>query len=251
MRMLLGIGLVMLFCATVMTTTKVSVFDGAGLNQGADRQLSVKVTQLQTEGGGAPVELWCAAASVSAPNTLNNFPCVLNNHTDKDIVAVNVAYSTVFEYAGKEYKDTRYHTLLFSIHPDFTDEGKSVHPGGTIDIKPAAALTYDQNSVIKGMEVYIDYVEFKDGTGLGPNENGARYIKDFRDGASKYKDWLVEKYKRKSIDAVLQSLQSNDPVTGVEFDNSHQEQGAKFYQRRLRKVYEARGRAEVQKYLSN
>jgi hypothetical protein len=231
-----------------ITTATSTVRIEPGLKQETDVELPVKTEQLQAEGGIAPVVLSCGTAGVTASNRLNGFSCTLVNNTGKVIVAANLSYSIVYEQDGKESRDTRFHTLVTSIHPDFYDKAKSIPPGGTSVIN-SVSLTYE-DSKIKEVGIYIDYVEFEDGTGLGPNQNGSRFIKDFRDGASKYKKLLAEKYQEKSIDAAIELLQSDNPLPESEFKSSYQEQGASFYRRRLRKINETRGRAEVQKYLA-
>jgi hypothetical protein len=242
-------GLVALLAVAVIAATTFRALSDTGLTQGTEIHLPVEAKQIQVGDGGIPVELLCGTASVTTPNRLNEFICTLKNNTGKNIVGANVAYSIVFAQNGKEFKDTRFHTLVTSIDPDFYEKTKSILPGGASVIRPAGAITYE-GAVIKGVEVYIDYIEFEDNTSLGPNENGSQYIKDFRDGASKLKKWLAEKYKKESIDAAIRVLQGNQPLPELGFSNIHQEYGAKFYRRRLRKMYETRGRAEVQKHLS-
>lgn len=245
----IGVGLVGLLCVTVITMSTFKVRSGAGLKQGTDIQLPVQVKQLPAEGAFVPVELLCGMASATTPNRLNGFSCDLKNHTGKNIVAANIVYSIVLEEGGQEVKDTRFHTIVTTIDPDFLEKTKSITPGGTSVIRPAGSFTYD-NSIVKGVEAYIDYIEFEDDTSLGPNENGSQFIKDFREGASKYKKWLAGKYKKDSIDEAIQLLGNDQSLPETMFDNTHQEFGAKYYRRRLRKMYKTGGRAEVQKHLS-
>jgi hypothetical protein len=249
LMMRVGGGLIVLLCVAVITATSFRARNVTDLKQRGDVQLPVKAQQIQSEGEVTPVELWCGTVSVTTSSTLNDLSCTLKNNTDRNIVGANLAYSIVYEQAGKELKDTRFHTLVTSIQPDFYEKAKSISSGGVLVIKLFGSLTYE-NSIIKGVELYIDYIEFEDGTSLGPNENGSRIIKDFRDGASEYKNWLTEKYKSKSMDELIQLLQSDQPFPELKFKNSHQEQGAAFYRKRLRKILETRGRAEVEKHLS-
>lgn len=244
-----GVGLVVLLCVAAITAVGFRVLTGPAVKQETEIQLPVKVKQLPAEGTLIPVELMCGTASVTTPNRLNEFLCTLKNNTGKNIAGANVAYSVVLEQGGKESKETRFHTLVTSIDPDFIEITKSILPGGTSVIRPAGSFTYE-DSIIKGVEAYIDYIEFDDSTGLGPNEQGSKFFKDFRDGASKYKKWLAGKSRKESLNAAIQLLQGEMSVTELEFNNPHQEYGAKFYRRRLRKMYETRGRAEIQKHLS-
>lgn len=242
-----GVGLVALCAAVLMITT----FKGQGrvsVNQ-EDVQLPVTVKQLQAKGGVVPVELLCGPASVTTPNRLNHFSCDLKNNAGRNITGANVAYSIVTEQGGKEFKDTRFHTLVTSIDPDFYERTKSLLPGEIILIRPPGSFTYE-DAAIKGVEIHVDYVEFEDNTSLGPNENGSQYIQEFRAGASKLKKWLAEKSRKESLDAAIQVLEGAQPLAGPEFGSVHQEYGAKYYRRRLKKMYETRGRAAVQKHLS-
>lgn len=244
-----GLGLVVVTLGILAITTASSVVrSDPALEQETEIELPVGVEQLRPEDGMVPVALSCGTASITTPNRLNGFSCTLINNTSKVVVAANLSYSIIYEQGGKEAKDTRSHTLVTSIHPDFYDKAKSIPPGGTSVIQ-SVSLTYE-DSKIKGVEIHIDYVEFEDNTGLGPNENGSRFINDFRAGASKYKKLLAEKYKGESIEAAIDLLQSEHPLPKTEFKSPYEEQGASFYRRRLRKINETQGRAEVQKYLS-
>lgn len=122
--------------------------------------------------------------------------------------------------------------------------------GGRLSIRPGGSVTFE-GAVIKGVEVRADYVEFSDGSSVGPNKKeGAEAVKALREGASRYKTWLVGKYRRGSIDTALQSFQADPPSAELGLTNEYLEQGANLYRKRLQRVERTRGRAEVQKYLS-
>jgi hypothetical protein len=197
------------------------------------------------------VELLCGTASVTPPNILNGFECTLKNNTQKSVTAANIIYTTVLEEAGRETKDSRNQILLTNFHPDFYDKDKNIVPGATNLFRPAGVFTY-HNAVIKGIEVYIDYVEFEDGTSMGPDVEGSKQIKDFRAGAVKFKSWLAKESKQKSIDTLIQSAQSDEELQKPEIglNNITQKEGARRYGIALRKLYKHRGPTEVQKYLS-
>ena len=95
-----------------------------GSTKGADeqsnktQQLPIAVKQLQPENNNN-VELLCGTASVTPPNILNGFECILRNTAHKSITAANIIYSTVLEEAGRETKDSRNQILLTDFHPDF------------------------------------------------------------------------------------------------------------------------------------
>ena len=243
------IGLLLLFGLAGVGSTALQRPTNEVRNQ-SSLQLPITVKQLQSENGNR-VELLCGTASVTPPNILNSFECILRNNTHKSITAANIIYSTVLEEGGRETKDSRNQILLTNFHPDFYDKEKNIVSGGTNTFRPAGVSTY-HNAVIKGIEVYIDYVEFEDGTSMGPDVEGSKLIKDFRAGAEKYKSWLAKESKQKSIDTLIQSRQSDEELQKPEIglNNITQKEGARRYGIALRKLYKQRGPMEVQKHLS-
>ena len=223
-----------------------------GANQDSNQRLQLPITVKQLQPGNSnSVELLCGTASVTPPNILNGFECTLKNNSQKSITAANIIYSTVLEEAGKETKDSRNQILLTYFHADFYEEEKNIMPGGTNSLRPAGVFTY-HNAVIKGIEIYIDYVEFEDRTSMGPDVEGSKLIKDFRAGAMKYKGWLAKESKQRSIDNLIQSPPSDEDLQRPEIGltNITQKEGARRYDIALRKLYKQRGPTEVQKYLS-
>lgn len=215
----------------------------------AGLQLPITIRQLQPENNGN-VELLCGTATVTPPNVLNGFECTLKNNTHTSITAANIIYSTVLEEGGLETKDSRNQILITNFHPDFYEKEKNIKPGRSISVGPAGVFTY-HNAVIKGIEVYIDYVEFEDSTSMGSDVEGSKLINDFRAGAVKYKSWLAKESKQKSIDTLIQSTQSDEELqTEIGLNNITQKEGARRYGIALRKLYKQRGPTEVQKYLS-
>ena len=216
----------------------------------AGLQLPITIKRLQPENNGN-VDLLCGTASVTPPNILNGFQCTLKNNTHKSITAANIIYSTVLEEAGQETRDSRNHILATYIHPDFHEKEKNILPGRSTSIRPAGVFTY-HNAVIKGVEVYIDYVEFEDNTSMGPDEEGSRIINDFREGAVKYKSWLARESKQKSIETIIQSVQREEglELPEIGLNNISQKEGARRYGIGLRKLYKKGGPTEVKRYLS-
>lgn len=249
-RTTIGIGLLLLLGVAAVGSTALQRPSNERRNQVGVQQLPITIKQLQPE-NNTNVELLCGTASITPPNILNEFHCVLKNNTNKRITAANIIYSTVLEEAGQETRDSRNHILTTYIHPDFYDKEKNILPGGSTSFSPAGVFTYE-NAVIKGVEVYLDFVEFEDHTSMGPNEEGSRIINDLREGAVKYKSWLARESKQKSIDRLIQSLQSDEglQLPDVGLNNITQREGARRYGIGLRKLYKKRGPAEVQRYLS-
>jgi hypothetical protein len=244
------IGLLLLFGLAGVGSTALQRPNNEDRNQDGLQQLPITIKQLQPE-NGINVELQCGTASITPPNILNGFECILRNITHKSITAANIIYSTVLEEGGRETKDSRNQILLTYFHPDFYEKEKNIMPGGSNSLRPAGVFTY-HNAVIKGIEVYIDYVEFEDGTSMGPDVEGSTLIKDFRAGALKYKGWLAKESKQKPIDTLIQSTPSDEELQRPEIglNNVTQKEGARRYGIALRKLYKQRGPTEVQKYLS-
>ena len=195
----------------------------------AGLQLPITIKQLQPE-NNTNVELLCGTASITPPNILNEFHCTLKNDTHKSITAANIIYSTVLEEAGQETRDSRNHILTTYIHPDFYEKEKNILPGRSTSFRPAGVFTY-HNAVIKGVEAYIDYVEFEDNTSMGPDKEGSRIINDFREGAVKYKSWLARESKQKSIETIIQSVQRDEglELPEIGLNNISQKEGARRY----------------------
>lgn len=243
------IGLLLLFGVAAFASTALQSRTNEDRNQ-SGLQLPITVKQLEPENNNN-VELLCGTASVTPPNILNEFQCTLRNNTQKSITGANIIYSTVLEEAGRETKDSRNHILTTYIHPDFYAKEKNILPGASTSFRPAGVFTY-YKAVIKGVEAYIDYVEFEDNTSMGPNEDGSRIINDLRTGAVKYKDWLAKESKQKSIDTLLRSPHSDEglQLPEIGLNNIAQKEGARRYRIKLGKLYKNRGPAEVQRYLS-
>ena len=248
--MTIVIGILLLFGVAGVGSTALHKPSNEAHNQVGLQQLPITVKQLQPDNNNT-VELLCGTASVTPPNILNGFECILRNNTQKSITAANIIYSTVLEEGSLETKDSRNQILLTNFHPDFYDKEKNIVPGGSNSLKPAGVFTY-HNAVIKGIEVYIDYVEFEDGTSMGLDVEGSKLIKDFRAGAVKYKSWLAKESKQKSIDTLIQSAPSDEELQKAEIGltNVTQKEGARRYGIALRNLYKQRGPTEVQKYLS-
>ena len=216
----------------------------------AGLQLRINIKQLQPE-NNFNVELLCGTASVTPPNVLNGFQCTLKNNTRKSITAANIIHSTVLEEGGQETRDSRNQILITNFHPDFYEKEKNIMPGRSFSVGPAGVFTY-HNAVIKGIEVYIDYVEFEDSTSMGPDVEGSKLIKDFREGAVKYKSWLARESKQKSIETIIQSVQREKglELPEIGLNNISQKEGARRYGIGLRKLYKQGGPTEVKRYLS-
>lgn len=254
LKVTIVIGLAALLGATAIATTKLKTRYNQNAKQNIGLQVPIVAKQLPTENGVIPVELQCGTARLTAPNTLESFSCIVKNNTSKNITAASTAYTIVVENNGKESGDTGFLTLETFIHPDLADIHKAIPPRGERTIEPGGPVSYEYgNPIIKRVELKIDYVEFEDKTSLGPNEMGSQIIALFRDGAAKYRDWLVQKYieNGRSIDAIAPLLQKSQPIPDVlELKSSRQRHGAMMYRNHMLDIYNAHGATGLAEHLN-
>jgi hypothetical protein len=94
-------------------------------------------------------------------------------------------------------------------------------------------------------------VEFEDKTTLGPDKNGSQIINSGREGAAKYKEWLVKMYRQegRSVEAISALLNDEDYPPELGLNDPGLRRGADFYRTRLREARAAQGAAEIKKLL--
>lgn len=246
-KLMMGIGAsTLLFGTTIAMLRSVRSYE----TQNAGLEVPVLVSQLAVENGVIPVELRCDKARLTAPDTLERVPCVVKNNTNKNIRALATQFTVVVDYTGKESPDTGFLTLETSLHPDLNKAHmhKLIMAGQEQALEPSPA-TYDRG-VIKRVELKMDYVEFDDNSTLGPDKNGSKLIALGRQGAAKYKEWLVQKYtdSGKSIDAIASLINAKDMPGELDFKDINQSMGARQYRAHLREIYATNGAAELKKY---
>lgn len=212
----------------------------------------LSTTQLPSVDGIVPVTLKCETQSYAKPTQGKALRCILKNNTSNPITAVSLAYSVEYEANGRKSTDTGSVTMDALIHPDFHDANfsKFIAPGNEGDIQ-SRRLIDDAMSKIK-IAVGIDYLEFDKGTALGSDSNGSRLIKQIREGAARYKEWLKRNYleQGKSMDAVKILLDRKSSVaTDLELP-AELEVGADEYRRNARQVIKFQGgSSELEKHL--
>ena len=218
------------------------------------RKPPVAVRQLESEGLVAPIELLRPAARLSAENQLEEYSCIVKNNTGKAIVAFALAWNIITEVAGKESSVGELQVNISFIHPDVQEnqESGSIAPGAE-SLADAGPTYFESNASVKRLGVSIDYVEFEDGTSLGPNLKGAssQQIAMVREGASRYKEWLGQMYAKtgRSPEVVLQQLQSESIPDDLNLSNAEMKQGAYAYRTRMLKLYNTKGPVAIQKIL--
>ena len=227
------------------------VFSGrAVVTQQVTQNLPIIVKQLEATDGVIPVELKCAPASLTAPDTLETFSCVLKNNTRKSITAASVAYSMVIWSNGKESRDTTSQIIETLVEESVYEPDRAIGSGATFDVRAGGPTRYD-GSAIQKMEMEIDYVEFEDGTTLGFNQKAAKAIAQIREGAAACRAWLIKAYSQsgKSVQTLVPLLEREHLLPESLLTGSYQRAGAENYRRRLLNLYKARGAGEVSKRL--
>jgi len=212
--------------------------------------LAPVVKPLRLTNGAVVVDLRCGEVLLLTSSRLEKFSCTLTNNTEKPILAANIEYSIIVESGGKNVTETRFHTLDTYIDPDLYDPNKAIQPGAERNIEPPGPMYFD-NSVVKGIEVRIEYVEFDDKTTAGDSKKGAEVIADIRAGAAKYKRWLVQKYSEhgRSAEALIPLLQQNLPMPNeLNIKKQNEELGARAYRTRLSVIAETKGASEITQY---
>jgi hypothetical protein len=240
-----------LITATIFGITALTASNQPTARQTDASQLRPVVKPLRLADGTIVVDLRCGEVLLVTPSRLEKFSCTLKNSTDKPILAANVEYSIIVESDGKSVTDTRSHTLDTYIDPDLYDPNKAILPGAERNVEPPGPMYFD-NSVVKGIEVRVEYVEFDDKTTAGDSKKGAEVIADIRAGAAKYKKWLVQKYSEhgRAGEALMPLLQQNLSVPSeLNIKKQNEELGARAYRTRLRVIAEAKGASELNKYL--
>lgn len=249
-KLMISVGVVVL----LLTVARAGTDNPGGQKEKKDEAtlLQITVRQLPAENGVVPVELRCGTAVLSAPNTLDSAPCVLLNDTGKYIRAATVAISIITEKDGRLSAGVDFQTFDTFLHPDFRAEHGSnlIPPGGQTRVQ-SVQTSYDE-AVIRGVKMWLDYVEFADAAALGPDKAGSRTVAGLRAGAAKYKEWLVREYERagRSVSETVSLLERETIPPDVGIKSADEEQGAVFYRNHMLRTYKAQGAQSLLKYFA-
>jgi hypothetical protein len=249
-----------LFCVGVLPALLVLFFLRGGQANGQSSPPedwiapAVEVTQLPVdEKGVIPVEIVKAKAFFKSSNEIQEILAVVKNNTDKTILATSLEISFTTEADGVKAVSSTFLTGDSFIHPDIYQSGK-IKPfaPGDVRVLESAARSYPANTLVKGLAVKFDYVEFSDGTTAGPDKDGSRILNQTRTGASKYKSWLEQKYinNGRSASTLLSAVESGEGPTGSDLPE-YQRHGARAYQMHILETYKLRGAEEAVKNLNS
>jgi hypothetical protein len=136
------------------------------------------------------------------------------------------------------------------IHPDLRLANQLVGPGEKTGLGIAGPTSYS-DGIIDDISIAIDYVEFEDGTRLGPDREGSRLIAETRQGAIKYKEWLQRQYKQagNAVEALIPLLESTRPLPAELTLTEREQAGANAYKRGALRLEKKLGRLELDKRL--
>jgi hypothetical protein len=216
-------------------------------------RIKILVNQIPAERGRIPVEILREKASSTAPNEIEDVSYVIRNNTRKGIMAVTVRQDIAYERGGVRYVETGYAGVEFALHADLSDAQriKSLSPGSEEVMESAGPTRFDDDAIIKEITLRVDYVRFDDDSTVGKGGEGEQRVILMREGAAKYKEWLVQRYTENgnSMVAILPSLEREDVPEELSFKDISQVQGAKQYRLFLLKKLRMQGAAAVEKDL--
>jgi hypothetical protein len=222
-------------------------------NQRSATFLPVTVKQLAIEDGVVPVELRCDNARLSAPNSIEKLSCVLKNNSNRSIIAGTISILVTVEHEGTMEIVSTYDSFDTFLQSDFHIDHptNSIPPGGEYRLDQLSASYGD--AVVKEISESIDYIEFRERKPVGPNVAGSRIISDVREGAAKYKSWLVREHRRNptALDRTVEILNNSEAVspTEIDFQNPNERQGADMLRKYLLRVYRSQGVNGLIRYL--
>ena len=220
----------------------------AGVQSRKPTAIEVVINQAPTKDGVIPIEIIQPIAVSTAPNKLDEFSYILRNNSNKPVKAVAVVETIKYEDGGKTYAHSLYSTMDTAFHSDFA--AKPLLPGNQMTMGAAGPSSFDGAVIIKEITLSLEYALYDDQTAFGSGGEGERLIKEVREGAQRYKDWLAQQYSRagNSLATILPTIQVPGIPEALKLD-SDQTMGADRYRLNLLKTFKTKGAADVENYL--
>jgi hypothetical protein len=191
--------------------------------------------------------------SAADPKQLDELSYLVSNNTKREITAFSIAKTLVYEENGLTQEFTMTESADFMLHADFADVSKvkSISPGRFETMDSSGPISFGDSTKIKEVRLKVSYVEFSGNGAFGLGTDGQQQISASRDGASRYKAWLVQQYQQsgKSLSGVLDLLQRDDVPQELGSMDISQMLGAKRYRMRLLKIFQTEGSASVEERL--
>jgi hypothetical protein len=215
----------------------------------------VVANQLPVINAVIPVEIHGMKFTESTqPGEYGDLQFAVKNNSSQPLVAFVVVFAiTYLQHDGIEGTAIMYRTVNQRIHPDISDihHQQPFTTGQEKEFGPEPVrLNNDFHWEMKKITLSLDYVDFQDGTSLGPNKHGLYSVGQVREGAAKYKEWLVKRFKEggNSIDAILPLLQSEQLPEDWPTVKDHRLTGARLYRSHMLQAIEQHGASAVEKY---
>jgi hypothetical protein len=220
----------------------------AGVQTREAAAIKVVINEAPTKDGVIPIEIIQPAVVSTAPNKLDEFSYILRNNSNKPVEAVAVVETINYEDGGKTYAHSLYSTMDTAFHSDFA--AKPLLPGNQMTMGSAGPSSFDGRVVIKEITLSLDYALYDDQSAYGSGGEGERLIKEVREGAQRYKDWLAQQYSRaaNSLATILPTIQAPGIPEALKLD-SDQTMGAERYRLTLLRTFRTKGAADVESHL--
>lgn len=219
--------------------------------QAGEKFLPIKVNQLPpSEQNIIPIQLECIPARLPLPNKLEDVSCTLTNNTHKSITAAVVGYR-IFSETDDSDKEKKPFTMTGAIttealiHTSLREQRREnfIQPkeATLVGLMPT---TFDEGHLISDMTMWVDFVEFDDNSAIGANNHGAKTVAEIRDGAARYRNWLVKKLdESKSDSVILEVLQKKHPKQIEELGklSANQAEGANVFRKFAERTFSTQG----------
>jgi hypothetical protein len=220
-----------------------------GLQSREPSNIKVVINQLPAKEGVIPIEMIQPAIVSSAPNKLDDLTYILRNNSGKAVIALALIKTISYEEGGKVYAQSRYSTMDAAFHSDMG--GRPFLPESQMSMESAGPLSFNESVVIKEIALTVEYVSYADQTAYGSGGEGERRINGMREGARRYKGWLVQEYSRagKSLTTIFPVIETHHIPGELKLD-SDQTMGADRYRLQLLTTLRTKGAADVEGYLN-
>lgn len=211
--------------------------------------IKVVINQSPVKDGVVPIEIIQPAIVSSAANKLDDLTYTLRNNSGKPVIAIALVKTISYEERGKAYAQSRYSTVDAAFHSDVG--GRPFLHGTQMSMESAGPLSFNEGAVIKEITLTVEYVSYADQTAYGSGGEGERRINAMREGARRYKRWLVQEYSRagKSLATILPVIETPSIPEELKLD-SDQTMGADRYRLQLLKTFKTKGAADVENFLN-
>lgn len=228
------------------------------LSSAAYGNTSEKAASIQAAIGkdGRPVVEVTRATYQANANAMEGYACQIRNVSTKNITAIGLVWNVTWSDGTKETGSSTFQSSDTFVHQDIQRgmKLKPFAPGAVRSFQSSARDVMERADLnVKGVQVIVDFVEFDDKTTAGADAGGSsKRIRETRDGAVKFKDWLKRTYQKNGLNAdVLTVLLGASVPEELGLTTTQQRHGATVYRDWLRQVYQNQGAASVETVLKN